>query len=239
MWRRPILVLAFVLPALTLLPTLAPDAKPARKATPEEREARGFLEIITAVLQPLRTVANQAAWTAATDVTAEHTAARAAAEKALAGATGAKLVIEKTRALLKQEAALDPLSARQLKKLLLAAADSPATVPEVVAQRIEAEARQSAVLDGYTFCLLPGRAGCARPISANDLDDILRKSRNLRGARAGLDGQQGDRSQAQARARRAARPAQPGGAGHGLSLVLRPAGRGLRHDRARDDGAHG
>jgi peptidyl-dipeptidase A len=180
MWRRSVLVLAFVLPLLLLLPSPAPDAKPARKLTAVEREARSFLEIMTAVLQPVRTVANQAAWTAATDVTAEHTAARAIAEKALAGATGAKLVIEKTRALLKQEDALDPLSSRQLKKLLLAAADSPATVPEVVAQRIEAEARQSAVLDSYTFCLLPGRKGCARPVSANDLDEILRKSRTLK-----------------------------------------------------------
>jgi peptidyl-dipeptidase A len=180
MWRQPLLVLAFALLGVASLPALAPHAKPAKKTTAEEREARSFLELMTAVLQPLRTVANQAAWTAATEVTPEHTAARAQAEKGLAAVTGAKLVIEKTRALLQQEARLDPLSARQLKKLLLAAADSPATVPEVVAQRIEAEARQSAILDGYTFCLQPGRVGCARPVSANDLDDILRKSRNLK-----------------------------------------------------------
>jgi peptidyl-dipeptidase A len=51
----------------------------------------------------------------------------------------------------------------------------------VVGKRIEVEARQSAILDGYTFCLQPGAGGaCARPTSANDIDDILRKSRNLK-----------------------------------------------------------
>jgi peptidyl-dipeptidase A len=179
---RPLpLAIALTVLATTYFATLGLEAKPGKKATPEEREAHAYLETVTGVLQPLRTVANQAAWTAATDVTGEHTAARAAAEKALAAVSGSKLVIEKTRALLKQENALAPLSVRQLQKLLLAAADSPATLPEVVAKRIDAEARQSAVLDGYTFCLRPGPGGaCARPVSANDIDDILRKSRVLK-----------------------------------------------------------
>jgi peptidyl-dipeptidase A len=49
-----------------------------------------------------------------------------------------------------------------------------------VARRVEAEARQSAILDGYTFCLQPkAGGGCARPSTANEIDDILRKSRDL------------------------------------------------------------
>ena len=178
--RLPLAITLAVLAAASFA-ALALHAKPSKKTTPEEREARAFLDTMTGVLQPLRTVANQAAWTAATDVTAEHTAARAVAEKALASVSGAKLVIERTRALLGQPSALEPLSRRQLHKLLLAAADSPATIPEVVARRIEAESRQSAVLDGYTFCLQasPG-GGCARPVSANDIDDLLRRSRVLK-----------------------------------------------------------
>jgi peptidyl-dipeptidase A len=136
---------------------------------------------VSGLVQPLQTVANQAAWTASIDVTPEHTAARIAAEKAHAAVAGSKLVIEKTRGLLKQKSDLDPLSVRQLDKLLLAAADSPATIPEVVAKRIEAESRQSSILDGYTFCLQTSPSGaCVRPVSANDIDDILRKSRNLK-----------------------------------------------------------
>jgi len=114
-------------------------------------------------------------------VTAEHTAARTAAEKALAAVSGSKLVIEKTEALLAAKAELEPLTVRQLEKLLLAAADAPATIPDVVAKRIEVEARHSAILDGYTFCLQTGAGGtCKHPVSANEIDDLLRKSRNLK-----------------------------------------------------------
>jgi len=178
--RLPIFVASSALVA-TLLAALGLHAGSSRKATPQEREARAFLEVANGLVQPLQTVANQAAWTAATDVTPEHTAARTAADKALAAVSGSKLVIGKTQALLKQKSDLDPISARQLTKLLLAAADSPATIPDVVAKRIEAEARQSSILDGYTFCLQTNPAGaCIRPTSANDIDDILRKSRNLK-----------------------------------------------------------
>jgi hypothetical protein len=97
-------VLSSIALAATLLGALALHAGPSRKATPvQEREARAFLETVSGRVQPLQTVANQAAWTAATDVTPEHTAARTAAEKALASVSGSKLVIEKTRALLKAE----------------------------------------------------------------------------------------------------------------------------------------
>ena len=179
--RRPSILLASTALITALLAALGLEARPSKKATPQEREARTFLETMNGIVQPLQAVANQAAWMAATDVTSDHTAARAAAEKAVASVSGSKLVIEKTRALLGQKSDLEPLSVRQLTKLLLAAADSPATIPEVVAKRIEAEGRQSAILDGYTFCLQTGAGGsCARPISANDIDDILRKSRNLK-----------------------------------------------------------
>ena len=178
--RLPILLASSAL-AATLLAALALHAGPSRKASPQEREARTFLDITSGLVQPLQTVAGQAAWIASTDVTPEHTAARTAADKALASVLGSKLIIEKTRTLLKQKADLDPLSVRQLTRLLLAAADSPATIPDVVANRIEAESRQSSILDGYAFCLQPGPGNtCARPVSANDIDDILRKSRNLK-----------------------------------------------------------
>jgi peptidyl-dipeptidase A len=75
---------------------------------------------------------------------------------------------------------LSDLSLRQLRKLQLAAAENPGTIPDVVGQRIEAEARQSAVLDSYTFCLQPLPGGkCGRPTSANEIDQILRHSRVL------------------------------------------------------------
>jgi peptidyl-dipeptidase A len=181
MLRRTHVVLTCLAAMAGLLCASVLHAKTARKLTAAERDARAFLEIMSGTLQPLQSVANQAAWAASTDVTAEHTAARTAAEKALAAVSGSKLVIEKTKALLAQKAELEPVTVRQLDRLLREAADAPATIPDVVAKRIEAEARQSAILDGYAFCLQPGPNGsCARPSSANEIDDLLRKSRSLK-----------------------------------------------------------
>lgn len=168
-----------LLPGLLTAFTL--HAKSSRKLTAQEREARAFLEVMSGILQPLQTVANQAAWAAATDVRAEHTVARTSADKAVAAVSGSKLVIERTKALLAQKNELDGATVAQLERLLREAADSPATIPEVAAKRIEVEARQSSILDGYTFCLKSGAGGtCVRPTSANDIDDVLRRSRNLR-----------------------------------------------------------
>jgi peptidyl-dipeptidase A len=180
MARRPILIAVVVASACVGALSLRAAEKTTHKLSSAEREARAFLSTVTGLLQPLNTVANQAAWTAATDVSPEHTAARAAAEKAAAAVSGSKLVIERTGAFLAKASELSDLSLRQLRKLQLAAAENPGTIPEVVGQRIDAEARQSAVLDSYTFCLQPLAAGkCARPISANEIDQILRTSRVL------------------------------------------------------------
>src|SRR4051812_34765253 len=143
------------------------------KRSAAEREARAFLETISALVQPVSTVAAEAGWTAATDVTPEHTGARAGAEKAAAAVVGSPVVITRIRTLLAREKDLDELTARQLHKLLLAAAESPGTIPEVVAHRIEAEGRQASALDGYAFCLpapiTPGDP-CRHPVTVNDLD---------------------------------------------------------------------
>lgn len=104
------------------------------------------------------------------------------AGRALAALSGSKVIIEKAKALLGREKDLQDVTARQLRKLLLAAAEAPGTIPDVVTRRVEAEARQSAIQDGYTFCLQPkpGAAGvCARPTTANDIDNLLLKSRDL------------------------------------------------------------
>ena len=68
MRRRPILVV--VVSALACVGALSLRAaeKTTRKLSSAEREARSFLETMTGLLQPLNTVANQAAWIAATDV---------------------------------------------------------------------------------------------------------------------------------------------------------------------------
>jgi peptidyl-dipeptidase A len=170
-----------VLPLFGLCVAFLPVTLAAGKTTALEREARTFLRTVTGLLQPAETVASEAAWQAATDVTETHTAARAAAEKVVGALVGSRLVIERCKAFLQRRGELSEVTARQLDKLLLAAADTPATLPAVVEKRIEQESRQRATLDGYGFCLDPApRKTCARPASANDLDAILQKSRVLK-----------------------------------------------------------
>ncbi len=152
--------------------------------SPAEKDAEAFLATVTSLLAPVAISANLADWASLTDVTPEHTGQRTGADKALAALAGSKLVIEKAKALLANRKQLDETTARQLEKLLLGAAESPGTIPEVVAARVEAEARQASIMDGFTFCAAPSGPGkrpapCARPTTANEIDDVLRRSRDL------------------------------------------------------------
>jgi peptidyl-dipeptidase A len=153
--------------------------KPTKK-TAVEREAEAFLEAIDGLVRPVATRTANADWLAATDVTPEHTGQRTGADKALAALVGSKYVIEKTKGFLAREKQLDDLTARQLHKLLLSAAESPGTIPDVVDKRVETEAKQAGILDSYTFCLQakPG-GGCLKPTTANGIDELLLRSRDL------------------------------------------------------------
>ena len=48
-----------------------------------------------------------------------------------------------------------------------------------MAQRVEAEAKQSSILDSFHFCLERKGDQCLKPVTANDLDDILNESTDL------------------------------------------------------------
>jgi len=150
-----------------------------KRAAPAQKEAEAFLATVTGLIAPVSTSTGIVDWAAATDVTPDHIGERSGANKAMAALIGSTSIIDKTKALLKSDKQLDDLTARQLRKLLLSAAEAPGTIPDVVARRVELEAKQSGILDGYTFCLQPKGNSCAKPISANDIDDILKKSRDL------------------------------------------------------------
>jgi peptidyl-dipeptidase A len=155
-------------------------APAARHLGAPEREARAFLSVVSPLLQPVAATAAELDWVAATDVTPEHTGAMVGGDRALAALSGSRVIVERSKALLAHEKDLDEQTARQLRKLLMAAAEAPGTIPEVVSRRIEAEAAQRATQDGFSFCELhkPGGA-CLRPLTANAIDDILVKSRLL------------------------------------------------------------
>jgi peptidyl-dipeptidase A len=161
------------------------EASPARAgaAATAQEEADAFLAAYREGWLPRETAAGGAAWTALTDVTEAHTAAQVGAVLELNRVVGAPKVVATAKGLLARKAELDDLTARQLEKVLLRAAESPGTIPDVVKARAEAEARQSATQDAFTYPM-PDPAAPGRPIDANGIDRVLVESRDLARRRA-------------------------------------------------------
>lgn len=171
--RRPAAYASLVLAA-----ALAAGGGSAR-ADSLRKEAETFLELFQSLWKQVYKVASEASWKASTDVTAEHEGQRTAALRALAAVQGDPTVIEKARSFLEHRDDLDPLTVRMLERVLLNAAESPGTIPEVVAARVEAESKQSSTLDSYEFCLERQADRCTRPTTPNEMDDVLKSSRDL------------------------------------------------------------
>jgi peptidyl-dipeptidase A len=161
-----------------------PPAKPAeaRGSMPgpsARSEAKSFLDFYDSLLLALIPPLQEALWTAGIDVTPEHDGARVAAGKLYSAFSGNREVIARTRRLLAQRDRLDPIQVRQLEKILLAAAEAPGTIPDIVTRRIEAESRQSSILDSFQFCLERDGAACVKPTTTVEIDAVLKNSRDL------------------------------------------------------------
>lgn len=92
--------------------------------------------------------------------------------EALAAFVGSVANIDTIRAFLADSARLTPLQVRQLEVMLYNAAGSPQTVADTVRSRIAAETEQVEKLYGFQFKVR------GKPLTANDVDRILRESRN-------------------------------------------------------------
>src|SRR4029077_12475446 len=123
--------------------------------------------------QALVRVNQEAQWNAITDVTPEHDAAAEAAGKAFAAFNGNPALITEARDLLTHQKELNELTVRQLKQLLLNAAEGPMTNPDLVAKRVAAETKQASILNSFEFKLN------GQKITANDIDNKLEKSVDL------------------------------------------------------------
>ena len=156
-----------------ILPLFSFLSFPLRAASPIQERADRFLELANAGYQALYRVNSGAQWLALTDVTPQHAAAAEAAGKAYAAFNGNPALIAEARELLKHEKELNELTVRQLKQLLLNAAEGPMTNPELVAKRVAAETRQASLMNGFEFQLNGKR------ITANEIDDRLDKSADL------------------------------------------------------------
>jgi peptidyl-dipeptidase A len=153
-------------------PLLSPGAAPLQE------RADHFLALANAGYRALATVNQEAQWTAVTDVTSEHDAASEAAGKAYAAFNGNPALIKEAQDLLSHQGELNEITVRQLKQLLLNAAEGPMSNPDLVKQRVEAETRQASILNSFEFKL------DGKPITANQIDDLLKTSTDLNERRA-------------------------------------------------------
>jgi peptidyl-dipeptidase A len=141
--------------------------------SPVQERADHFLKLANAGYQGLYRVNSEAQWLAMTDVTPEHDAALEAAGKAYAAFNGNPALISEARDLLTHEKELNELSVRQLKQLLLNAAEAPMTNPDLVAKRVAGETKQASILNSFEFKLN------GQKITANEIDNKLEKSTDL------------------------------------------------------------
>jgi peptidyl-dipeptidase A len=141
--------------------------------SPIQDRADRFLGLANAGFQGLYRVNAEAQWLAVTDVSPEHDAAAEATGKAYAAFNGNPALIAEARDLLAHEKELTEITVRQLKQLLLNAAEGPMTNPDLVAKRVAAETKQASILNGFEFKLN------GKTVTANDIDNRLEKSTDL------------------------------------------------------------
>src|SRR5438552_8328699 len=97
----------------------------AETKSPIQERADRFLKLAKAGYQALFRVYSDGQWLAVTDVTPEHDAAAEATAKAYAAFNGNPAIISEARDLLTHQKELNELTIRQLKQLLLKAAEGP------------------------------------------------------------------------------------------------------------------
>ncbi len=159
--------LRFLLLVVLSVPSLALGASPI-----QERADR-FLKLANAGYQALFRVNSETQWLAVTNVTPEHDASAEATGKAYAAFNGNPAIISEARDLLVHQNELNELTVRQLKQLLLNAAEGPMTNPDLVAKRVAAETKQASIMNSFEFKL------DGHKITANEIDDKLEKSADL------------------------------------------------------------
>ncbi len=152
---------------LSLLRAASPSPTPAAGALSAQQRADEFLALVNASYQALYSVNSEAQWNAVTDVTPEHDAAMETAGRAYAAFTGNPAVIKEARELIKHKSELNDLTQRELKQVLLNAAEGPMTNPFLVGRRIKLETKQASMMNSFVYKL------DGKPITANQIDNML------------------------------------------------------------------
>ena len=173
---------------LLALPACASSRTPAptSAAAPSARrgEVESYLESYDSTFKRLNYASQLAQWASNTHIVAgDSTNAVRARETGLALSrfVGSVENIERIKGYLSDRAELDPIQIRRLEVMQSNAADAPQTMPDVVRERLVAENAQVERLYGFQF-LLNGK-----PVTPNDIDDILQTSTDLSQRRAAWD----------------------------------------------------
>src|SRR6187551_3164980 len=142
----------------------------AADLNPTQERADRFLSLVNASYQAIYYVEADAQWKARTDVSDIHDEGAEVAGKARAAFMGNPALINETKSLLLKRHELNDLSVRELERILLIAAESPMTKPDLTKARIEAETKQASTLNGFEFKLH------GKPVSVNDIDNLLQSN---------------------------------------------------------------
>jgi len=145
----------------------------AADVKPIQERADRFLAFVNSAYQAVYYVEAEAQWKSVTDVSPVNDAGAEVAGKARAALMGNPALINEVKALLLQRKDLNELTVRQLESLLLIAAESPMTNPQLTQARIEAETAQASTLNGFEFKLH------GKPVSVNEIDNLLYSSTDL------------------------------------------------------------
>src|SRR5437762_12522844 len=200
----------------------------AEAKSPMQERADRFLALANAGYQAVFKVNSETQWTAVTDVTAEHDAAAEATGKAYAAFNGNAAIINEARELLTHQKELSEVTVRQLKQLLLNAAEGPMTNPELVSKRVAAETKQASLMNGFEYKFN------GQKITANEIDNKLEKSTDLAERKAVWEASKEIGPAVKTKSRRTARPAKWRRPRDEISRLLFAPGRRLRNDDRRD-----
>lgn len=147
------------------------------KETPEPNaEVEQFLKDYTEQYVALYYASAKAAWKANTEIIEGDTMNaynETKANEEMAKFTGSEENINQARKFL-EDSGLTDLQRRQMETVLYSAAEYPATVPDLVSERIAAETAQNQKLFGFKYKLK------GKQVSTNDLDEILKDETNLK-----------------------------------------------------------
>jgi peptidyl-dipeptidase A len=144
-----------------------------------DTEVQDFLRMYGDVFQRMDAAAKEAEWQAAVDGTEENIGQSIGARRAMAAFSGSRYVIENSRRFLRLKDSLTNIEFRQLDKILLNAAESPATIPDIVQARIRSEAHLGSALDSLPVCLQRSGGKCLKPLTFEEVAQKLLVSREL------------------------------------------------------------